>query len=196
MELLSRYASIHGLGELDPIWRAWEEWFADVRESHTSLPALVFFRSPEPEFSWVTAAGAVLDAASLFVATVEGSAVVEHASIRHPNAETCIRAGYLSLRAIADFFGLPFDPDPAPGDPIAIEREEFDEALERMRRAGVPLVADTDAAWRAYAGWRVNYDAALLGLAELVMAPYAPWTSDRGLAHPGGPVEVRRSPLQ
>ena len=38
---------------------------------------------------------------------------------------------------------------------------------------------DRDQAWRDYAGWRVNYDTVLLALADLIMAPYAPWTSDR-----------------
>jgi hypothetical protein len=38
---------------------------------------------------------------------------------------------------------------------------------------------DRDAAWAAFAGWRVNYDSVLLALATLVMAPYAPWSSDR-----------------
>jgi hypothetical protein len=31
-------------------------------------------------------------------------------------------------------------------------------------------------------GWRVNYDAVLVTLAGLVMAPYAPWSSDRSAA--------------
>jgi hypothetical protein len=43
----------------------------------------------------------------------------------------------------------------------------------------VPVVGDRDGAWRAFAGWRVNYDAVLIALAGLVMAPYAPWSSDR-----------------
>ena len=45
--------------------------------------------------------------------------------------------------------------------------------------AEVPLRSDRDQAWRDYAGWRVNYDTVLLALADLIMAPYAPWTSDR-----------------
>jgi hypothetical protein len=40
---------------------------------------------------------------------------------------------------------------------------------------------DRDAAWRAFVGWRVNYDSVLVGLSELIMAPEAPWSSDRGL---------------
>jgi len=43
----------------------------------------------------------------------------------------------------------------------------------------VPVLPDQDQAWRDFAGWRVNYDQVLIELAELVMAPPAPWSSDR-----------------
>ena len=41
----------------------WEMWFVELEETHTSLAMLTFFRSPNPVRSWLTAAGAVLDAA-------------------------------------------------------------------------------------------------------------------------------------
>ena len=58
-------------------------------------------------------------------------------------------------------------------------REEFDTACERLRSAGVPLVADRDHAWRSFAGWRVNYDTVLLALCNMTVPPRAPWSSDR-----------------
>jgi hypothetical protein len=158
-------------GTLRDLWMQWEHWFTDVDESHSSYPALVHFRSPHADQSWVTAAGAVLDAASLSASTVDGPRV--------PEAEFMIRSGYLCLRHIADFFQIPVDHDPRPDDPIQIAREEFDVAYERLARAGVPVKADRDQAWRDFAGWRVNYDTALIGLAKLTMAPWAPWSSDR-----------------
>ncbi len=91
----------------------------------------------------------------------------------------CIRAGYIALRRIAYSFGISFDPDPAPNDPIAIARSEFDDVWDQLAADGVPLVADRDQAWRDFAGWRVNYDTVLLSLAQITMAPLAPWTSDR-----------------
>src|SRR5213075_1815942 len=77
----------------------------------------------------------------------------------------------------------PYDRDPGPSDPISVAREEYDALYDRLAEAGVPLRADRDQAWRDFAGWRVNYDAVLLGLAGFVMAPYAPWVSDRSPAH-------------
>jgi hypothetical protein len=173
VEMIERYWILGRIDRLEEVWRRWEEWFEEVEESHTSIPALVFFRSPQPDHSWVTAAGAVLDGASLAASTVDAP--------RNVQAEFCIRAGYLSLRRIADFFGVPYDPDPKQGDPITIGRDEFDQAYDRLAAAEVPLKSDRDQAWIDFAGWRVNYDTVLIALAGLTMAPYAPWSSDRSL---------------
>jgi hypothetical protein len=80
---------------------------------------------------------------------------------------------------MADFFGIEFAVDPDPDDPISISRAEFDEAWKQLEAAGLQLKADQDQAWRDFAGWRVNYDTVLLALAEVTVAPYAPWSSDR-----------------
>jgi hypothetical protein len=169
--MIERYHRINWDGGLMQVWKDWETWFADLEESHTSLPALSFFRSPQPERSWVTAAGAVLDAASLRASTMDAA--------RDPEAELCVRAGYVALRRIANYFRIPYDADPAPDDPISISREEFDGVCARLEKVGVALKADRDQAWRDFAGWRVNYDRVLVELAGLTMAPDAPWSSDR-----------------
>lgn len=174
VEMISRYWRIHGIDRLAELWPQWEVWFAELEETHTSFPMLAFFRSPQPEHSWVIAAGTVLDAASLRASTLEAP--------REPAAELCIRAGYVALRRIAGFFRIPFDPDPDPGDPIAIARDEYDSVYDRLAGEGVPLRENREQAWREFAGWRVNYDRVLLALATLTMAPEAPWSSDRSLA--------------
>lgn len=175
VEMLIRFARLKRLEKLGELWTAWEAWFVDIEESHTSLAVLSFFRSPQPHRSWVIAAGAVLDAAALVRSAVD--------TPTDSQADLCIRAGYLALRYIAAFFGIPYDPHPQPTDPISISRAEFEAALDEMAAAGVPLNADREQAWRDFAGWRVNYDVVLLALAELTMAPPARWSSDRQLAN-------------
>ncbi len=156
----------------------WEAWFADIEESHTSLAAVAFLRSPRPDRSWITAAGVVLDAAALFASTLDVP--------RDTRTDLCIRAGYVGLRHIADFFRIPYNPAPTfPETPISISRAEFDAACDYLAAQGVPLRADRDAAWQGFGGWRVNYDTVLLGLAALLMAPEAMWSSDRSLWRPG-----------
>ena len=97
-EMIIRAARIGGLERLDEMWPEWEDWFIELEESHTSYPALVFFRSPADEQSWVLAAGASLDGAAMRAAVLDMD--------RNPDAELCIRAGFLALRAVADFFGI------------------------------------------------------------------------------------------
>ena len=174
VNILVRHHRIGMLEKAQDLFATWEVWFADIEESHTSQGALPFFRSPRPHRSWVTAAGAVLDAAALSLAVLD---------VREPQPEPalCLRAGYLSLRHIAGFFGMEHDDDPAPDGPISIVRDEFDAACREMAAAGVPLKADLDQAWADFRGWRVNYDMVLVTLAGFFMAPYAPWSSDRSI---------------
>jgi len=172
LELILRFNRIHGLDKLSDYWKTWEAWFADIEESHTTLPALVFFRSPRSDNSWITASGAVLDAAAIMTSSVDIPA--------DASASLSIRAGYLALRRITNYFDIPYPEAPQyPKDPISVKREEFDAMLDKLAQAGVPLKADREKAWMDFAGWRVNYDRVLLVLCTLVMAPQAPWSSDR-----------------
>jgi hypothetical protein len=159
------------LENLRDLFAEWEDWFTDVDESHSALPMLAFFRSTHSDQSWITAAGAILDAASLYDSSLE--------TPRIPEPQYMIRSGYLCLRHLAEFFQVPVDHDPRPDDPISIRREEFDEVYDRLANQGVPMRTERDQCWRDFAGWRVNYDSALVGLARLTMAPIAPWSSDR-----------------
>lgn len=176
IELLLRFHRINGLSRLPELWESWEVWFANIDETHTSLGPLAYFRSPTAHRSWVTSAGAVLDAAALTNAILD----VPH----HPSSDLCLRAGYVALRRIAGFFDVEYEPNPRPYDPISIAREEYNDVYEQLAAEGVPLKADREEGWHAFSGWRVNYDTVLLALAALTMAPEAPWSSDRSFRRP------------
>jgi hypothetical protein len=184
IEFLIRVSRIDELGKLDTVWGQWQDWFAEVEETHTSQASLSFFRSPRSDRSWVTAAGVVLDAASFANSTIDIPP--------SPYAALCVRAGYSALRAISDFFSIPYDPDPQQADPTSIAQEEFDDACRQLADAGVPLKSDLAQAWVDFNGWRVNYDSVLVGLAGLTMAPYAMWSSDRSLRRVPLPPITRR----
>ena len=129
-----------------------------------------------PDRSWITAAGAVLGTVSLFCSVLDVPAGIR--------ANLCIRAGYLALRHIADFFQIPYNAQPKQGDPISISRQEFDEVCEQLATQGIPLKVDREQAWLDFGGWRVNYDTGLIALCQLISAPYAPWSSDRSIRRP------------
>lgn len=171
VSMLIRHHHIDRVDVIMELFTTWETWFVDIEETHTSQPGLAWFRSPLPGRSWITAAGAVLDGAALITSTVDLEQSAE--------PQLVIRAGFLSLRRIADAFGIVYDHDPRPDDPISIDRSEFDDACRRLAEGGVPLRVDLDQAWRDFRGWRVNYDEVLVALAGRLMAPTAPWSSDR-----------------
>jgi hypothetical protein len=184
-EAIVRYARIGWLEGLAlELFPPWERWFAELEESHTSQPSLCFFRSPHPGRSWITAAGCVLDSASINNALLVGGDGASTALM--------IRTGFLALRRIADYFGISYDPDPRPDDAITVTRREFDLLCVELEAAGVPMKHDRDKAWRDFAGWRVNYDEVLVALCALTMAPPAKWSSDRLPLRPQSRPKLRR----
>ena len=179
-QMLRRAWAIGWMDRLPGLWTDWEAWFIELEETHTSFPALNFFRSPQPDRSWVTAAGCILDTAAMRASVLDLP--------RESEAELCVRTGYVALRRVADYFSIAYDADPAPDDPISVTRDEFDGVLDELVDAGLPVKGDRDEAWRAWQGWRVNYDVVLITLAGLTMAPYAPWSSDRSIPYSRPPL--------
>jgi hypothetical protein len=153
----------------DTMWGEWEDWFIDLAESHTSLTILNTYRSPEPADHWLAAARCVLDLAALRISVVD----VEVGA----GPSIALRAGFLTLQSLARFFRYPVPDDPRPDDPISITREQFDAACAHLAAAGVPLKPDLDAAWRDFAGWRVNYDGIIEAAAARLDVPPSPWTA-------------------
>ena len=172
-EMVARSHRTQELTNLRDEWISWEMWFAQLEESHTSLAPLAFFRSPVPDRHWVTACGNVLDSAAFILTTVDVPF--------EPKAAFCLRSGFLALHQIATYFEIEFDPNPNKDDPISISRYEFDAVYDDLAAQGVPMNPDRAAAWENFHGWRVNYDTVILQLANLTMAPYAPWISDRSV---------------
>lgn len=168
--VVKRFNEVGILENMEETWREWENWFVSNEEVTLSYPALAFFRSPTPHQSWVTTAGNVLDTAAF----IETAVKVPHS----PSSHLCLQAGYVALRRIAENYDADFDQDPSPDDPISIPRHEFDEVCDQLAAEGVPIEEDRDMAWREFSGWRVNYDVPLRMLCQIVLAPYAQWSSD------------------
>ncbi len=162
---------LNTIGRLDGVadrWEEWESWFTDIGETHTNFPPLVYFRSARAQRSWVTAAETSLDAA----AVVTALKLVESTG----QAQTLIRSGYLALRGIADYFGMPEEHDPTKLDRLSVTRTDFDRLVDDLEANGVHTSVDRDDAWVAFAGWRINYDQAIVGLQNLVVDVPSHWT--------------------
>jgi hypothetical protein len=170
-ELLARSELVDNVHNLGILYQRWEEWAADVAETHASYPVLLWFRSPHPYRSWVIALLAVLDAAALQLATQPLQAPSE--------ARAFLRMGYMCLRDLARVVGLSFETDPKPEDPIQLTEDNFQDAIHHLGDVGWPMGRDPASAWIHFRGWRVNYESLAYRLADAVNAPPALWAGPR-----------------
>jgi hypothetical protein len=106
------------------------------------------------------------------------------------------------LRQVLEPLDLHCPPDATwPDTPINVTRAEFGEAFAHLQQLGLAMKSDQEAAWKAFAQLRVQYECALMALVRLKKPPRgARWTTDRDetlqpLPLPiAGPQRVDRTP--
>lgn len=171
---------------LDQTFNEWRLWSAELLDSHLAYPQLNYFRSSHDNESWVSALGAVLDASTLLVSTIEGEP-------RGP-AWLLYKVGVHLVEDLSHFLDLPHDHD------AGIEPFEFDEARARLQRAGYRLV-EREEAWLEFEHLRGEYAAPLNAMARRFEIPPAQWIGDRSwighgrraAAHPRRPAGDQQS---
>lgn len=168
-DLVCWLSGSHALTDDQKEWDEWATWFVELEASHTSLPMLTFFRSPQPGRSWVTAAAIILDAAALILSGMEQPA--------NRYTQLCFRAGCLSLNRMMRYFRVQSHTRVAfwrRGQNLIVEpdRASYEATLQQLREAGIPLVADAEAAWQKYQELRGHYVDAVDYLARLTIAPH------------------------
>jgi Ion channel len=158
-------ASEHGMkDELIKTFDEWRDWSADVLESHLAYPILFYFRSSHDNEAWINSFGAVMDAAVLVMSTVVDNS--------EGPAKLMLTVGNHLVEDVTWYFRFPH-----PEDPI-VERQEFDEARERLKTAGYQL-QPADAAWEKFARLRKKYATPLNLLARNFAIVPAQWIGDR-----------------
>jgi hypothetical protein len=170
-EILWRMTQVNLMGSLPEFYVEWERWSADVMESHTTYPVLIWFRSPHPLRSWILALLSVLDSAAMYHALAPERAPIE--------ARLALRMGFTCLRNVAGVVGIRFDPDPFPDDPIELTYEDFLGGVHHLSEIGFEMERTPEEAWSHFRGWRVNYESIAYALADAVFAPPGPWSGPR-----------------
>ena len=168
--MLETYAALAATDQLPAVFRQWELWTAEVLDSHLAYPLLAFFRSTHDNESWISALGAVLDAATLAVAAVDLPA---------GNAQLMYDIGCHAVEDLSNYFGLPHDHD------VGVEFAEFEIALASLAAVGYPVVPSA-VAWERFSALRGRYAGPLNILARSFVTPPALWIGDRSTLHPDG----------
>ncbi|SRR5664280_193900 len=184
-EVLARHQLVGIIDTLPNFYASWEEWSADLAESHTTYPVMLLFRSPDPWFSWLVGLLAVLDGAAMHIALAPSTASSQ--------SRLCLRMGFTALNRIAKVLRWDVDPDPNPEGPIDLTFGEFEEAVTMLEHVGFPMERTAEEAWPDFRGWRVNYETVAYRLCDRLTAPPAPWSGRRRHLR-SGVVAPRRPP--
>lgn len=133
--LLETYARIGMADQLAGTFREWEVWAADVLHSHRANPILMHFRSADENGEWLAMFGAVMDAATFLLATIQ-----------HEKLEAGVSAARLftamGTRTLVDLAALfELRPEKEFADPGDIS-SEVRSARQHLARLAYPVVAD------------------------------------------------------
>src|SRR3989442_3749830 len=164
VRLLETTAHLAMLGELPRLFGAWELWSAEVLDTHLAYPLLGFFRSSHDNESWVSALGALLDAATLCLTTVDG--------VPEGGARLLLGLGTHLVEDMTTYFAIPHEHE------TLVERAEFDAARSQLAAAGLGL-RNADAAWTSFTALRARYAADLNAMARFWAVPPTQWIGDR-----------------
>ncbi len=164
LEFIVRHLTPDLATDISPILRESQQWIAEVMETHLAYPVLTYFRSSHDDESWVGTLGALLDASTLLITTLDLD--------NRGQAELTLRIGTHLVRDFTNFFRLPA------GDAAAVEYDEFVTAYRQLRELGAP-VRPLEDAWPAFAAKRAKYAAPLDAMARWWRIPPARWVGDR-----------------
>ncbi len=128
--LLARSGRRGGWPDLDSYLAEWEEWAAELMETHLSYPALTYFRSQHSGQSWLAALTTVLDACAFSLAAAPEKAEVEAAEITFA----------IGRHALADISHV-LHAKPGRFDPPRLSSADFAALWELAARSGLDLSA-------------------------------------------------------
>ena len=162
-ELLRRQSGAHGMEALTELLEHWEQWSADLMESHLSYPVLAYFRSQHDNQSWISSLTAILDVCALTMVGVEGmceyQARMTFAIARH------------ALVDLSQVFGAPPEKD---GRFDRLPPEVYAELRRAITASGFVL-ADGDRATAELRRLRALYEPYAMSLAAYLRLEVPPW---------------------
>ena len=162
-ELLRQHNHRGDAGDLEALLRDFEQWAAQVLESHLSYPILCFYRSQHRDQSWLAALTTILDTCALLLVGVNG-----RESRQAPMTFALARRALIDIAHI--FRGSAARP-PAP--PARLPPGELTR-LRDLLVADARLLAGSDADEKLRR-LRATYEPTAHSLSEYLLMPLPPW---------------------
>jgi Ion channel len=178
LTLLETYAAAGIVQELPALFRRWQEAAAEILDSHLAYPVLAYFRSSHDNDSWISSLGAVMDATTLVLTTIDGTSSPVTQGVKGWAKLSRAVLGHC-IEDMVIYFGLPDERD------AGVEEADYHEARERLALAGYRLRPETEG-WEAFRRMRAEYAGRINALAIYWASPPAQWIGDRAMLRHSG----------
>ncbi len=163
--LLCRHSDFDAMPELSELLKEWEQWCAELVESHLSYPMLSYYRSQHDNQSWLAALTAILDSCALLLTGFSG--------VRTFQARVSFATGRLAATELCRVFRLKtnvFTPDRLPED-------EFRQLESQLSESGLSF-SNADSAEDRLKALRSTYEPFVFALARHFLLDLPPWRSE------------------
>jgi hypothetical protein len=173
--LLLRHPPNRRARRLTGILAEWEDWSAELLETHLSYPLLAFYRSQHEDQSWVAAVTMILDACTLVLAC--GRARAEDDELVEQAAFTFAMARHAAVDLAQVFSTSSPKMGPADGRLPPSERARL---MDLLAAAGIASGAETGGVASRLDELRALYEPYMEGLAEYLLMALPPWAPEPG----------------
>jgi hypothetical protein len=165
-EILRRHSN-GGVEAIHHFLSDWEDWSADLLESHLSYPVLAYYRSQHDNQSWLAAVTAILDTSAFIIAGLEGGC-----------RQQAQQAFAMARHAVVDL-ALIFKTPPHPFEPGRLTTVDLSSLRETLVEAGMSLreIEDID---QRLEPLRRMYEPYLSSLSEYLRLTMPPWVPPAG----------------
>jgi hypothetical protein len=171
--LLLRHPPNRRARRLTGILAEWENWSAELLETHLSYPLLAFYRSQHENQSWVAALAMILDACALVLACGRGAVGKEEEELAEQAAFTFAMARHASIDLAQVFQSASPKVVVSDGRLPSAEHTRLRALLATVR--GSSDAKESSAVVSQLDDLRKLYEPYLEGLAKALLMPLPPW---------------------
>lgn len=161
LSLICAHARRNALDRLNTLLASWEQWSAELLESHVSYPMLSYYRSEHSDQSWLAAMAVVMDTCALRIAGAGGFDEFQ--------AERTLAMCINALRNI----GVALHIHPLEGFTGRLSPPAFRELTQQLLRNGLP--AGGYGIWDRLSSVRNSYEPLLAAIADYLVIELPAW---------------------
>ena len=163
--LLCRHGEFEAIDELNILLKEWEQWCAELIESHLSYPMLSYYRSQHDNQSWLAAIATILGVCATILTGVRGvptfQARITFAMARLATVELC-RVFHLRVTRNVD---------------ERLGHDSFEEFQSKLLESGLTF-SEPDEAEERLSSLRSTYEPYTATLSSHFFLTLPPWISD------------------